>query len=253
MILPSDRAISGLRPNPPRNGEVAARRADGGVGNRSAKLCHRRGPPLRHALRASPPPRSGEDFEENVRMQGKVAIVTGAAGGIGEAIVRKFGEKGVKVHRRRAHRGEALGAAGQARHGDGVRLHRRRHHRRRCAQGNRRQGDRALRPARYRGQQRRLVQFRTGARDHRRDARRSARHFRARAVPPLPRGAGAHGPGQLDPVHRLDLGDLRHAGRRRLQLRQGRPDRPRPDHGGRIRAAAASAATTSPRPWCAPR
>lgn len=30
-------------------------------------------------------------------MQGKVAIVTGAAGGIGEAIVRKLGEKGVKV------------------------------------------------------------------------------------------------------------------------------------------------------------
>lgn len=30
-------------------------------------------------------------------MQGKVAVVTGAAGGIGEAIVRKFGEKGVKV------------------------------------------------------------------------------------------------------------------------------------------------------------
>jgi len=30
-------------------------------------------------------------------MQGKVAIVTGAAGGIGEAIVRRLGEKGVKV------------------------------------------------------------------------------------------------------------------------------------------------------------
>jgi NAD(P)-dependent dehydrogenase (short-subunit alcohol dehydrogenase family) len=30
-------------------------------------------------------------------MQGKVAIVTGAAGGIGEAIVRKLGAKGVKV------------------------------------------------------------------------------------------------------------------------------------------------------------
>jgi NAD(P)-dependent dehydrogenase (short-subunit alcohol dehydrogenase family) len=30
-------------------------------------------------------------------MKGKVAIVTGAAGGIGEAIVRKLGEKGVKV------------------------------------------------------------------------------------------------------------------------------------------------------------
>ncbi|MDE8651052.1 SDR family NAD(P)-dependent oxidoreductase [Novosphingobium album (ex Liu et al. 2023)] len=30
-------------------------------------------------------------------MEGKVAIVTGAAGGIGEAIVRKLGEKGVKV------------------------------------------------------------------------------------------------------------------------------------------------------------
>ena len=30
-------------------------------------------------------------------MQGKVAIVTGAAGGIGEAIVRKLGERGVKV------------------------------------------------------------------------------------------------------------------------------------------------------------
>ena len=30
-------------------------------------------------------------------MKGKVAVVTGAAGGIGEAIVRKLGEKGVKV------------------------------------------------------------------------------------------------------------------------------------------------------------
>jgi meso-butanediol dehydrogenase / (S,S)-butanediol dehydrogenase / diacetyl reductase len=30
-------------------------------------------------------------------MQGKVAIVTGAAGGIGEAIVRRLGERGVKV------------------------------------------------------------------------------------------------------------------------------------------------------------
>ena len=30
-------------------------------------------------------------------MQGKVAIVTGAAGGIGEAIVRKLGSRGVKV------------------------------------------------------------------------------------------------------------------------------------------------------------
>lgn len=30
-------------------------------------------------------------------MEGKVAIVTGAAGGIGEAIVRRLGEKGVKV------------------------------------------------------------------------------------------------------------------------------------------------------------
>ena len=30
-------------------------------------------------------------------MQGKVAVVTGAAGGIGEAIVRKLGDKGVKV------------------------------------------------------------------------------------------------------------------------------------------------------------
>ena len=30
-------------------------------------------------------------------MQGKVAIVTGAAGGIGAAIVRKLGAKGVKV------------------------------------------------------------------------------------------------------------------------------------------------------------
>lgn len=46
-------------------------------------------------------------------MQGKVAIVTGAAGGIGEAIVRKFGEKGVKVlgTGRTAAKLEALKAA----------------------------------------------------------------------------------------------------------------------------------------------